>query len=77
MLVELACAATLTPAYSPALFERLLGPSRDPERVVVFILCGGMKITLADMYDYQRILDAGVDSTSKEVWVDGEVVSTV
>jgi len=62
MLAELACAATLTPAYEPGLVERLLEASDEP-KTVVFIVCGGFKISLEEMKEYrmavQRELEAG------------------
>ncbi|EIN07806.1 tryptophan synthase beta subunit-like PLP-dependent enzyme [Punctularia strigosozonata HHB-11173 SS5] len=58
-LVELACSATLTPAYSPDLLSRLLGvvsPSRGHDSVkLVFIVCGGFKVSLADLAEYQHV----------------------
>jgi len=64
MLVELACAATLAPAYEPALMERLLEVNDEP-KTVVFIVCGGFKISLMQMEEYQTIvrreLEAGMN----------------
>ncbi|KAK7693215.1 hypothetical protein QCA50_002781 [Cerrena zonata] len=57
MLVELACSTTLIPAYSKDLFERLVPKRSDgDERVVVFIVCGGFKITLSEMTEYQTLV---------------------
>lgn len=62
MLTELACAATLTPAYEPRLMERLSG-ANDKPKIVVFIVCGGFKISLKEIEEYrtivQRELEAG------------------
>jgi len=62
MLTELACAATLTPAYEPRLMERLSGANGKP-KIVVFIVCGGFKISLKEIEEYrtivQRELEAG------------------
>ena len=55
-LVELACAATLTPAYNPALFRALIPPSDEPQ-TVVFVLCGGYKVSLQDIKEYERIVE--------------------
>ncbi|TFK91219.1 tryptophan synthase beta subunit-like PLP-dependent enzyme [Polyporus arcularius HHB13444] len=56
-LVELACAVTLTPAYNPTLFRALVPPSDKPA-TVVFVLCGGFKISLQDLKEYERIVEA-------------------
>lgn len=62
MLTELACAATLTPAYESRLMERLSEANGKP-KTVVFIVCGGFKIGLREMEEYrtivQRELEAG------------------
>jgi len=43
MLTELACAATLTPAYEPGLMERLSEVNDTKPKTVVFIVCGGVQ----------------------------------
>ncbi len=55
-MVELACAVTLTPAYNPTLFRALVPPSDKPA-TVVFVLCGGFKISLQDLKEYERIVE--------------------
>ncbi|KAI0720836.1 tryptophan synthase beta subunit-like PLP-dependent enzyme [Cerioporus squamosus] len=55
-LVELACAVTLTPAYNPTLFRALVPPSDKPA-TVVFVLCGGFKISLQDLKEYESIVE--------------------
>jgi len=59
-LVELACSTTLVPAYHPALFNKLVPPNADigenGRRSVVFIVCGGFKIDLEAVAEYQRML---------------------
>jgi len=64
MLAELACAATLAPAYESGLMEPLLGASDEP-KTIVFIVCGGFKISLKEMEEYrmvvQRELEVGKD----------------
>ncbi|KAI0747897.1 tryptophan synthase beta subunit-like PLP-dependent enzyme [Daedaleopsis nitida] len=52
-LVELACSATLAPAYKPTLFRKVV-PHKDDAPTVVFIVCGGFKITLEDMDAYKQ-----------------------
>ncbi|KAF6764897.1 tryptophan synthase beta subunit-like PLP-dependent enzyme [Ephemerocybe angulata] len=57
MLVELACSTTLVPAYHAALFNKILGPSNDKGRTVVFVVCGGFKISLSEAGEYQNLLN--------------------
>ena len=58
ILVELACSTTLAPAYSPELFARLVPPSPSGARKnVVFVVCGGFKISLAELEDYRTIVE--------------------
>ncbi|KAG6878102.1 hypothetical protein C0992_008590 [Termitomyces sp. T32_za158] len=67
LLVELACATTLTPAYSPALFDRLVPPKPNgATRTVVFIVCGGFKISLDDAAEYKRLAEQ--DRARGGVW---------
>ena len=61
MLVELACSTTLVPAYKPGLFDDLVPPKDSGEkRTVVFIVCGGFKISLDDVAIYRDIVDKDV-----------------
>jgi L-serine/L-threonine ammonia-lyase len=70
-LVELACSTTLTPAYNQAFFSSLLAPTKP--RVVVFIVCGGFKISLEEMLEYQALLDDDMrHGAAWEVFCDGE-----
>ncbi|KZT01733.1 tryptophan synthase beta subunit-like PLP-dependent enzyme [Laetiporus sulphureus 93-53] len=62
VLVELACAATLTPAYKPDLFNKLSPPSSTTTpRTAVFIVCGGFKISLEGMEEYKKLLEADAE----------------
>lgn len=75
-LIELAGGATLAPAYSPPLFKALFG-ERDPQnaqRTIVFIVCGGFKITLKDMANYEAHL-ANCRERKLDVWIDEEHLS--
>ncbi|RPD53162.1 tryptophan synthase beta subunit-like PLP-dependent enzyme [Lentinus tigrinus ALCF2SS1-7] len=56
LLVELACSATLTPAYNRSLFRALVPPS-EKQATVVFVLCGGFKVSLQDLKEYENIVD--------------------
>ncbi|TBU32291.1 tryptophan synthase beta subunit-like PLP-dependent enzyme [Dichomitus squalens] len=69
MLVELACAAALSPAYNPPLFRKLV-PGTGKRTTVVFVVCGGSKISLADMEEYKGIIASEV-AASKEWTVAG------
>jgi L-serine/L-threonine ammonia-lyase len=67
ILVELACSTALAAAFKPALFDSLV-PSKDSsgKRTVVFIVCGGFKISLDDVTTYREVVnkdvrDNGVD----------------
>ncbi|KAG6909450.1 hypothetical protein DXG01_000435 [Tephrocybe rancida] len=56
--VELACSTTLTPAYAPSLFRKLMPPPNSPgtKRTVVFVVCGGFKISLAEAAEYGALV---------------------
>lgn len=56
--MELACSTTLAPGYHPALLERLVDTTtNDGHRpILVFVVCGGFKIDLETVADYQRWL---------------------
>jgi len=56
MLVELACSTTLVPVYHPALFDRMVPPSAGDTRCVVFIVCGGFKVSLSDTEEFRNIV---------------------
>jgi len=58
-MVELAAGATLSVAYSVDLFSKIFTdiPS-EKRRTIVFVVCGGFKITLADLNSYQTHLKA-------------------
>ncbi|KAI0262897.1 tryptophan synthase beta subunit-like PLP-dependent enzyme [Gloeopeniophorella convolvens] len=74
MLVELACSATLVPAYKRALLERLVPPPVDAgeKRALVFIVCGGFKIAQADLVEYAQLVGAElVAGGAWDVMVDG------
>ncbi|KAI0693711.1 tryptophan synthase beta subunit-like PLP-dependent enzyme [Cytidiella melzeri] len=60
ILVELACATTLTSAYSPGLFDRLVPSQPAMKRTVVFIVCGGFKVSLRELGGYRTILEGEV-----------------
>lgn len=61
-MVELACSTTLAPAYSPPFLSQLLenrkGGGMGKPKTVVFIICGGVKISLEEMHQYQAAVDS-------------------
>ncbi|EMD38623.1 hypothetical protein CERSUDRAFT_113801 [Gelatoporia subvermispora B] len=65
ILVELACATTLVPAYwgNQELFDKVVPPAQDGRRrVIVFEVCGGFKVSLAEMEKYRKEVEADVQS---------------
>ncbi|KAN0075216.1 Tryptophan synthase beta subunit-like PLP-dependent enzyme [Tylopilus felleus] len=62
-LLELACSTTMSPAYSHELFWRILDPlselssERRLRKNVVFVVCGGVKVTSDELSEYAQILD--------------------
>ena len=75
MLVELACSTTLSPAYKQSLFDRLVPTTSTPEkRTVIFIVCGGFKISLDEMEEYREIVRADLKNGEHgwEVVCNGE-----
>ncbi|EJU00253.1 tryptophan synthase beta subunit-like PLP-dependent enzyme [Dacryopinax primogenitus] len=73
MLIELACSTTLVPAYSKPLFDAILPPAsgQDPsKRTVVFIVCGGVKISLHEIEEYEKLVHA--DTKGSEALIDGQ-----
>ena len=75
ILTELACAATLTPAYEPKLMNHLweLIPAENGIRNAVFILCGGFEVNLAEMDEFKETLrrDLEAGNTSWECFCNG------
>ena len=71
-MVELACATTLAPAYSKELFDKLVPqkPSGEP-RNILFIVCGGFKISVAELMEYSEIA-AAEQSPAWEILCNGE-----
>ncbi|KAI0253969.1 tryptophan synthase beta subunit-like PLP-dependent enzyme [Lactifluus subvellereus] len=55
-LVELACSATLVPAYKRELLARLVPPSVGERKTLVFVVCGGFKISQQDLVEYSQIV---------------------
>ncbi|KAH9901160.1 tryptophan synthase beta subunit-like PLP-dependent enzyme [Cubamyces lactineus] len=77
-LVELACSATIAPAYKPSLFTKLVPESRSNKlATVVLVVCGGFKISLDDLEEYRRIVAADIAAGGDwEVAYNGETLTT-
>ena len=72
-LVELACSATLVPAYKPELVTRLVPPDGVEKKILVFIVCGGFKISQQDLVEYSEIVRKDLGAGGKwDAMVDGE-----
>jgi len=71
-LVELACSTALVPAYKPQIFDAICPPAGNKSRTVVFIVCGGSKISLQEMAKYHNTADLSIDPW--KVWVEGQLL---
>ncbi|KAJ2977326.1 hypothetical protein NUW54_g11433 [Trametes sanguinea] len=76
-LVELACSATIATAYKPELFRRLVPGRTQPneQATVVFVVCGGFKVSLEDMEEHRSVVAA--DREASGGWLvayNGEVL---
>ncbi|KAF8352351.1 tryptophan synthase beta subunit-like PLP-dependent enzyme [Amanita rubescens] len=81
LLVELACSTALVPAYKPCVFNKLVdrsGQDQDRRPVVVFVICGGFKISAAEVNNYKACLeDAGrakTESSGSVKYDDGDLI---
>ncbi|KZS90112.1 tryptophan synthase beta subunit-like PLP-dependent enzyme [Sistotremastrum niveocremeum HHB9708] len=52
-LVETACSTTIVPAYHEGTLERILGAPLTPDDSLVFIVCGGTKISVEELEEYK------------------------
>lgn len=76
MLVELACSTTLIPAYHPTLFQNIVPNKVDGSRTtVVFIVCGGFKVSLEELAEYRTIVDTELgNGTTWQILFDGKTL---
>ncbi|KAJ3966913.1 tryptophan synthase beta subunit-like PLP-dependent enzyme [Lentinula raphanica] len=79
-LVELACSTTLSVAYKPQLLDAVAPPRSDGrKRNVVFIVCGGFKINLSELAQYEEALKAEMEGNLTGNWEvildDGQIVN--
>jgi len=65
-MTELACSTTLTAAYYPELLKHVVREQSSP---LVFIFCGGIKISLPELAEYEAI---SREAQTHEVWIDGK-----
>lgn len=72
VLVELGCAATLTTAYSPQLFNKIVPREPGKKPTVVFIVCGGFKVWLDSMVEYRHIVESLSQDTTWDILCNGE-----
>jgi len=78
--VELACSTTLSVAYKPQLLDALIPPRSDGgKRNIVFIVCGGFKINLDNMAEYEKEVEAQLERDPAGKWDivcdDGRIVN--
>lgn len=78
ILTELACSTTLTPGYNREFLSRILGPTfstlspeERKEKCLVFVVCGGVKISFEEMREFEEIVAAQVQSYWR-VQINGE-----
>lgn len=78
-IVDLGCGATMGPAYTPQLFEKIFGRELSSAKsanqelpTIVFVVCGGSKISLKDMESYATHLKS-VEGQEREFRIDEEV----
>ncbi|KAG1723544.1 tryptophan synthase beta subunit-like PLP-dependent enzyme [Suillus paluster] len=81
MLTELACSTTLTPGYNREFLSHILGPKfsalspeERKEKCLVFVVCGGVKISFEEMREFEEIVAAAQVENSWRVQIDGEEI---
>ena len=77
LLVELACSTTLTAGYKRTLFEKVTPGIVNAN--VVFIVCGGFKVSIDDIVQYRSVVNEDMRRNSGEtcweaVCGDGNIV---
>ncbi|KAF8448051.1 tryptophan synthase beta subunit-like PLP-dependent enzyme [Boletus edulis BED1] len=66
-LLELACSTAMSPAYRHELFWRILDPMSElsveerQTKNVIFVVCGGVKVTFDELSEYAQILDQAAE----------------
>ncbi|KAG1778231.1 tryptophan synthase beta subunit-like PLP-dependent enzyme [Suillus placidus] len=79
ILTELSCSTTLTPGYNREFLFRILGPTfsalspeERKEKCVVFVVCGGVKISFEEMREFEEIVAAAQVQSYWSVQIGGE-----
>lgn len=79
ILTELACSTTLTPGYNREFLLRILGPTfsalsleERKEKCLVFVVCGGVKISFEEMREFEEIVAAAQVQSYWRVHINGE-----
>ncbi|KAH7915997.1 tryptophan synthase beta subunit-like PLP-dependent enzyme [Hygrophoropsis aurantiaca] len=65
LIIELACAATLTAAYNRELFSHLVEsgqPRQKTAKTIVFIVCGGIKVSFNELMEHHDLLKGIAES---------------
>ncbi|KAG1719277.1 tryptophan synthase beta subunit-like PLP-dependent enzyme [Suillus lakei] len=81
MLTELACSTTLTPGYNRELLFHILGPKfsalspeERKEKCLVFVVCGGVKISFEEMREFEEIVAAAQVESYWRVQIGGKEI---
>lgn len=79
ILTELACSTTLTPGYNREFLSLILGPTfstlspeERKEKCLVFVVCGGVKISFEEMREFEEIVAAAQMQSYWRVQIGGE-----
>ncbi|KAG1802512.1 tryptophan synthase beta subunit-like PLP-dependent enzyme [Suillus subaureus] len=79
ILTELACSTTLTPGYNREFLLRILGPTfsalsleERKEKCLVFVVCGGVKISFEEMREFEEIVAAAQVQSYWRMHINGE-----
>lgn len=77
LLVEIACGATLSPAYVPGLLDTLAPKDLTYRPIVIFIVCGGSKATFEDAKRHHSIIQTlgtdGLNLARQNIIIDSSV----
>ncbi|EIW85269.1 tryptophan synthase beta subunit-like PLP-dependent enzyme [Coniophora puteana RWD-64-598 SS2] len=58
IMAELSCAATLAPAYNKAVFDFILPDTDGRDQNIVFVVCGGIKVSVDEMVTWNLQMKA-------------------
>jgi L-serine/L-threonine ammonia-lyase len=79
VLTELACSTTLTPGYNRDFLLHILGPefsALSPEdrkkKCLVFVVCGGVKISFEEIKEFEEIVAAAQAESYWCVQINGK-----